>query len=66
MDERYFLCPAEDLWRDGSSRDRLRAKRLLGSYLLVRHWTSRLCRRGKSRVLADVVGILDRLGTNAE
>jgi hypothetical protein len=33
---------------------------------LLVDWTSRLYRTGKARVSAEVVGILDRLGTSAE
>jgi hypothetical protein len=38
----------------------------LGSYLQLIDWTSRLVRKGKARMTAQVASILDRLGASAD
>jgi len=66
LEESHWLCPLEDLRRQGSSREGMLEGFPLGSYLLLVDYTSRLVRQGKARVSTEVAGILDRLGTSAE
>jgi hypothetical protein len=66
LEESHWLCPLEDLRDKGSPREGMLAGFSLGSYLLLVDYTSRVVRQGKARVSPEVVGILDRLETNAE
>ena len=66
LDQQHWLCPLGDQRQQGAERAGLLEGFSLGSYLLLVDWTSRLVRRGKARVTAEVASILDRLGTSAE
>lgn len=65
LEQGRWLCPFDNLRKKGSSREGMPENLSLGSYLLLVDWTSRLFRSGKTRVSAQVAGILDRLGTSA-
>jgi REP element-mobilizing transposase RayT len=64
-DSGHWLCPLGDARGRGAERAGLLDGLSLGSYLQLVDWTSRLVRRGKARVSAEVASILDRLGTSA-
>ena len=67
LDVDHWLCPINDeRARGGGERVGLLEGFSLGSYLQLVDWTSRLLRRGKARVSAEVASILDRLGTTGE
>ena len=66
LDQRHWLCPLGDQREQGAKRAGLLEGFSLGSYLELVDWTSRLIRRGKARLSAEVASILDRLGTSAD
>ena len=66
LDTGHWLCPLGDERGRKASRTGLLAGLSLGSYLQLVDWTSRLVRKGKTRVSEQVAAILDRVGTSAE
>ena len=66
LEESLWLCPIEDRRRLDSAREGMLEGFSLGSYLLLVDYTGRLFRKGKAAMSAELAGILDRLGSNAE
>ena len=66
LEEPLWLCPIEDRRRLDSSREGILEGISLGSYLLLVDYTGRLFRERKAAISAEVSGILERLGSNAE
>ncbi len=66
LEEQLWLCPIEDRRGLDSSREGMVEGFSLGSYLLLVDYTGRLFREGKTAVSAELAGILERLGSNAE
>ncbi len=66
LEESHWLCPIEDRRRLDSSREGMIEGFSVGSYLLLIDFTGRLFRDGKAAISAEVAGILERLGSNAE
>ncbi len=70
LEEGLWLCPIED--RRKLELDSCRGREgmiegfSLGNYLLLVDYTGRLFREGKAAISAEVAGILERLGSNAE
>jgi hypothetical protein len=62
----HWLCPIEDRRRLDSPREGMLEGFSLGSYLLLVDYTGRLFREGKAAISAELTGILERLGSNAE
>lgn len=65
LEEQLWLCPIDDARKHGGRAGMLDSFGL-GSYLQLLDYTSRLVRRGKARVSAEVEAILDRLGTSKD
>ena len=66
VEESLWLSPIEDRRELDSSREGMFVGFSLGSYLLLVDYTGRLFREGKTAISADLAGIFERLGTNAE
>ena len=66
LEESLWLCPIEDRRRLDSCREGMLEGFSLGSYFLLVDFTGRLYRKGKAAISAELAGILDRLGSNAE
>jgi hypothetical protein len=66
LEESLWLCPIEDRRRWDSCREGMLHGFSLGSYFLLVDYTGRLYRQGKAAISAELAGILDRLGSNAE
>ena len=66
LEEGLWLCPIEDRRQWGSSRPGMFEGLSIGNYLLLVDYTGRLFREGKARISAELAGILDRIGSNAE
>ena len=66
LEESLWLCPIEDRRRLDSCREGMLEGFSLGSYFLLVDYTGRLFREGKAAISAELAGILDRLGSNAE
>ncbi len=72
LEEGLWLCPIEDRRRLDSDSDSGRGREgrvegfSLGNYLLLVDYTGRLFREGKAAISAELAGILERLGSNAE
>ena len=66
LEDSHWLCPIEDRRRLDSSREGMIEGFSVGSYLLLIDYTGRLFRDGKAAISAEVAGILERLGSNAE
>jgi hypothetical protein len=66
LEESLWLCPIDDRRRLDSSREGMLEGFSLGSYLFLVDYTGRLFRAGKAVISADLAGIFDRLGINAE
>jgi hypothetical protein len=66
LEESLWLCPIEDRRRLDTCRQGMLEGFSPGSYFLLGEYTGRLCRKGKAAISAEVAGILDRLGSNAE
>ena len=66
LEESLWLCPIEDRRRLDSCREGMLEGFSLGSYFLLVDYTGRLYRQGKAAISAELAGILDRLGSNAE
>ena len=66
LEESLWLCPIEDRRRLDSCREGMLEGFSLGSYFLLVDYTGRLYRKGKAAISAELAGVLDRLGSNAE
>ncbi len=66
MEEQLWLCPIEDRRRLDSMREGMLEGFSLGNYLLLVDYTGRVFREGKAMISAELAGILERLGSNAE
>jgi REP element-mobilizing transposase RayT len=66
LEESHWLCPIEDRRRLDSPREGMIEGVPLGSYLLLVDYTGRLFREGKAAISAELSGILERLGSNAD
>ena len=66
LEQSLWLCPIEDRRRLDSCREGMLEGFSLGSYFLLVDQTGRLYRKGKAAISAELAGILDRLGSNAE
>ncbi len=66
LEEQLWLCPIEDRRRLDSGREGMLEGLSLGNYLLLVDYTGRLFREGKAAISAELDGILERLGSNAE
>jgi hypothetical protein len=66
VEEAHWLCPIEDRRRWESSREGMLEGFSLGSYFLLVDHTARLFRDGKAAISAELAGIFERLGSNAE
>ena len=66
LEESHWLCPIEDRRRLDSAREGMLEGLSLGSYLHLVDYTGRMFRDGKATISAELSGILERLGSNAE
>ena len=66
LEESIWLCPIEDRRELDSSREGMLQGFSLGTYLLPVDYTGRLFPEGKPAISAELIGILNRLGTTAE
>ncbi len=66
LEEGLWLCPVEDRRRLDSAREGMIEGFSLGNYLLLVDYTGRLLREGKAAISAELTGIFERLGSNAE
>ena len=66
LEESIWLCPIEDRRNVDSSREGMLEGFSLGNYLLPVDFTGRLFREGRAVLSAELTGILERLGSNAE
>jgi hypothetical protein len=66
LEEGLWLCAVEDRRRLDSAREGMIAGFSLGNYLLLVEHTGRLLREGKVAISAELAGIFERLGSNAE
>ena len=66
LEEGLWLCPVEDRRRLDSSREGMIEGFSLGNYLLLVEYTGRLFRAGKAVISAELAGVFERLGSNAE
>jgi REP element-mobilizing transposase RayT len=66
LEESHWLCPIEDRRRLDSPREGMLEGMSLGNYLLLVDYTGRMFREGKATISAELSGILERLGSNAE
>jgi hypothetical protein len=66
LEEGLWLCPVEDRRRLDSSREGMLEGFSLGNYVLLVEYTGRLFRMGKAVISAELAGVFERLGSNAE
>jgi hypothetical protein len=66
LEETLWLCPIEDRRGLDSSREGMMGGLSVGSYARLVDYTGRLCRAGKASISADLAGIFQRLGTDAQ
>ena len=66
LEEALWLCPIEDRRELDSAREGMMVGISLGSYARLVDYTGRLYREGKAQISADLAGILERLGSNAQ
>lgn len=66
LEQGLWLCPLTDERESGSARAGVLSGLTLGGYLQLVDYTSRLVRRGKAKVSAEVASILSRLETSAD
>jgi hypothetical protein len=66
LEDPHWLCPIEDRRQLNSRREGMLEGVSLGSYLLLIDYTGRMFREGKAAISADLAGILERLGSDAE
>jgi hypothetical protein len=66
LEESVWLCPIEDRRKIDSSREGMLEDFSLGSYLRLVDYTGRLFRDAKAAISAELSGILERIGSNAE
>ena len=65
-DESFWLVPIQERREFGGQRAGISTGISLKGYLELLDWSGRLLRGGKSRIPADVAGILDRLGSSPD
>jgi hypothetical protein len=61
-----WLCPIEDRRGLDSTREGMVQGFSLGSYVQLVYYTGRLFRQGKTSISAELAGIFQRLGCNAQ
>ena len=66
LEESLWLCPIEDRRELDSSRDGMIPGFSLGSYVRLVDYTGRLFREGKASISAELAGIFERLGFDAQ
>ena len=66
LEESIWLCPIEDRHKLESRREGMLEGFSLGSYLLLVDYTGRMFREGKATISAELSGILERLGSDAD
>ena len=66
IEESIWLCPIEDRSQLDSVRKGMLEGFSLGNYLVVVDYTGRLFREGKAAVSAELVGILQRIGSSPD
>ena len=66
LEESIWLCPIEDRRNVDSSREGMLERFSLGNYLLLVDFTGRLFREGKAVISAELIGILERLGSSSQ
>jgi hypothetical protein len=66
LEESHWLCPIEDRRQLDSAREGMLEGMPLGGYLRLVDYTGRKLREGKTAISAELNGILERLGTNAD
>jgi REP element-mobilizing transposase RayT len=66
LEDDHWLCPIEDRRNVDSKRQAMVEGFTLGRYLLLVDYTGRLIRHGKASLPAELEGIFERLGTDAE
>jgi hypothetical protein len=62
----HWLCPVQDRRQLDSIREGMLEGTSLGSYLRLIDYTGRMFREGKAAISAELAGILERLGSNAD
>jgi hypothetical protein len=66
LEESLWLCPIEDRRGLDSTREGMMQGISLGSYVKLVDSTGRLFRQGKASISAELAGIFERLGCNAQ
>jgi hypothetical protein len=66
LQESLWLCPIEDRRGLDSTREGMLQGISLGSYVKLVDYTGRLFRLGKASISAELAGIFERLGCNAQ
>jgi hypothetical protein len=66
LEESLWLCPIEDRRGLDSCREGMIQGFQLGSYAKLVEYTGRLFRQGKASISAELAGIFERLGWNAQ
>jgi hypothetical protein len=66
LEESLWLCPIEDRRGLDSTREGMMQGISLGSYVKLVDYTGRLFRQGKASISAELAGIVERLGCNAQ
>ena len=66
LEESIWLCPIEDRRSLDSTREGMIERFPLRSYVLLVEYTGRLFRNRKAKISAELSGILERIGSNAE
>jgi REP element-mobilizing transposase RayT len=66
LEEPHWLCPIEDRRQLDSPREGMLDGLPLGNYLLLVDYTGRMFRYGRATISAELSGILERFGSNAE
>ena len=66
LEESPWLCPIEDRRGLDSTREGMMQGFSLGSYVKLVDYTGRLYRQGKASISAELAGIFERLGCNAQ
>jgi REP element-mobilizing transposase RayT len=66
VEESLWLCPIEDRRGLDSAREGMMAGFSLGSYVSLVDYTGRIFRQGKAAISAELAGIFQRLGSDAQ
>ncbi len=66
LEDKLWLVPIEDRRRIDSVREGMLAGFTLGNYLSLVEYTGRLIRDGKASISAELAGVFEQLGSNAE